>query len=114
MLMLIDIQYGYVCKCIHIIFLSEGKDFKDTVGKNASAFLNSEGGKLMFGVHDSGRVEGIDFSFKMQDTYRVGIDEVLKKFNPPVMPRNCRVEYLPVLSGEGKKIPNLKVRDGTI
>ncbi|XP_044026908.1 schlafen-like protein 1 [Siniperca chuatsi] len=61
------------------------------------AFLNSGGGSLLVGVCDNGMVCGVHFSHKMEDKTRLQVDEIAKHFNPPLLPYNYSLHFLPVV-----------------
>lgn len=64
--------------------------------KYVPAFLNSEGGTLLFGVTDDGRVAGIPLKRAQRDTVRLGIDNLAVVPDPSHL---VKLRFLPVLGG---------------
>ncbi len=59
--------------------LSKNKDIKKSALKNIVAFLNSDGGTLLIGVADSGKITGIeDDFFESKDKYLLGFNNFLR------------------------------------
>ncbi|XP_041479183.1 schlafen-like protein 1 [Lytechinus variegatus] len=69
---------------------------KQIVARYVCAFLNSSGGTLMFGVDDKGNVQGTPMSHKQEDDVRLAIDQIIKKFDPPVLPQMYNISFIPV------------------
>lgn len=69
---------------------------KQKVTRYVCAFLNSSGGALMFGVDDSGNVQGTPMSHKQEDDVRIAIDQIIKKFDPPVLPQMYSISFISV------------------
>eukprot|EP01130_Rhizamoeba_saxonica_P014912 TRINITY_DN658_c0_g1_i4.p1 TRINITY_DN658_c0_g1~~TRINITY_DN658_c0_g1_i4.p1 ORF type:complete len:196 (+),score=31.69 TRINITY_DN658_c0_g1_i4:160-747(+) len=59
--------------------------FKKDYGRTVCGFLNSgEGGKLIFGIHDDGTVQGIVLNREERDHARLLYDNQIKFMYPPV------------------------------
>lgn len=67
------------------------------IRKYGSAFLNSEGGVLMAGILDSGKVRGIRCPFDMRRRIVDSIDREFAGFLPKVPPTLYRVMFVPVV-----------------
>lgn len=72
------------------------------------AFLNSGGGTLLIGVCDNGVVCGVHFSHEKEDRARWQVDCIVKNFDPPLLPRNYSLKFLPVVE-PGEVEHHLKV-----
>ncbi|XP_058535631.1 schlafen-like protein 1 [Ochotona princeps] len=72
--------------------------FKHHVRRYTCAFLNSEGGSLLVGVEDSGRVQGIRCSHREEDRARLLVDSILQGFRPQVFPDAYTLTFIPVVS----------------
>lgn len=84
------------------------KTFCEHVCIYGCAFLNSGGGSLLVGVRDDGVVCGVQFSHKEEDETRLQVDLIVNSFDPPLLPHNYSLNFLPVVKpGEGGH--NLKV-----
>lgn len=64
--------------------------------KYISAFLNTSGGRLFFGVVDNGRVRGVQLNRESRDKLRLAIDHVVRCYTPSVGPDMYDVEFVPV------------------
>uniref|UniRef100_G1TPG7 Schlafen like 1 n=1 Tax=Oryctolagus cuniculus TaxID=9986 RepID=G1TPG7_RABIT len=82
--------------------------FKHHVRRYTCAFLNSEGGSLLVGVEDSGRVQGIRCSHRDEDRARLLVDSILQGFKPQVFPDAYTLTFIPVVSTAPSNTP-LKV-----
>lgn len=82
--------------------------FKHHVRRYTCAFLNSEGGSLLVGVEDSGRVQGIRCSHREEDRARLLVDSILQGFRPQVFPDAYTLTFIPVISTAATNTP-LKV-----
>lgn len=71
------------------------------------AFLNSGGGTLLIGVCDN-MVFGVHFSHEKEDWARRHVDCIVKNFDPPLLPRNYSLKFLPVVE-PGEVEHHLKV-----
>ncbi|XP_067450619.1 schlafen-like protein 1 [Thunnus thynnus] len=78
------------------------------VAMYGSAFLNSGGGRLVVGVNEDGVVYGLSFSHEEEHETRLQVDVTLKRLQPPVLPRNYSLHFLPVVKS-GVKASRLKV-----
>jgi len=68
------------------------KDLEDIINKYLCGFLNAKGGVLYLGVRDDGVVVGVPHSRKALDKIRVAVDHLAKKFYPPVLSSQYKVE----------------------
>lgn len=84
------------------------KNFCEHVHIYGCAFLNSGGGSLLVGVRDDGVVCGVHFSHKEEDETRLQVDWIVNNFDPPLLPRNYSLHFLPVVK-PGEEGHNLKV-----
>ncbi|XP_047645489.1 LOW QUALITY PROTEIN: schlafen-like protein 1 [Phacochoerus africanus] len=82
--------------------------FKHHLRRYVCAFLNGEGGSLLVGVEDGGRVQGVRCSPRDEDRVRLLVDSVLQGFKPQVFPDAYRLEFIPVVGTSATGAP-LKV-----
>lgn len=83
---------------------------QDIVGKYVSGFLNSaEGGALYFGVNNEGEVKGIHCPRAKEDDFRLLIDGVIKKLNPPVFTDVYAIHFMPIMMNDGQLSGTLQV-----
>jgi len=61
--------------------------WKELTAKNVSAFLNSEGGSLFFGINDDGIITGVAADRAKRDKVRLDFDNMMKAFQPVVAPQ---------------------------
>ena len=101
----------------HEVHLFEDRynEFKECKGRNfdisyacnllctyVSAFLNTEGGKIYYGISDSGIVSGVKLQRKFRDIFTQSFDNSLNKFRPPVGPDLYSVNFEPVYLNDGR------------
>ena len=53
--------------------------------KTINAFLNHQGGRMFFGITDSGYVKGVKADRAMRDRIRRGIDSIINAMRPQVL-----------------------------
>ncbi|XP_066572403.1 schlafen-like protein 1 [Amia ocellicauda] len=82
--------------------------FQHDLRKYACAFLNGEGGSLLVGVDNAGKVRGVCCNHRLQDRTRLMVDAMLKRFQPPLLPHNYNLSFLPVVQ-PGTSQPFLQV-----
>lgn len=103
-------------------FEDRNNEFKECKGKNfdistaclmissyVSAFLNTEGGTIYYGVADNGLITGIKMNRKGRDLFTQSFDNILNKFRPAIGPSLYRMNYAPVYNKQRKVIPDLYV-----
>lgn len=74
---------------------------KNTADEYVVAFLNSEGGRIYWGIRDSDRmIVGVRLSFEERDRLRRGIVEKLMNIQPPIAPSAYRVVLHEVFEDE--------------
>jgi predicted HTH transcriptional regulator len=78
------------------------KTIKNTIAEYAVAFLNSEGGRIYWGIKDDDRsVVGIRLDHSERDELRRSVADKLSTINPPIDPTHWRVEISPVFPPDG-------------
>ena len=95
-------------------------EFKEVKGKNpdgsitntadeyAVAFLNSEGGRIFWGVRDSDRsTVGVTLNERQRDGVRRKVSEKLGSIDPPISAENWHLEFHNVYDLQGETIENL-------
>jgi len=81
---------------------------KDVADQYAVAFLNSEGGRIFWGVRDNRTVAGIILNTSERDEIRRVVGEKLTSIKPSIAPTAYRIEFHPV-SDENTIVENLFV-----
>jgi predicted HTH transcriptional regulator len=82
----------------------------NTSDEYAVAFLNSEGGRIYWGIRDKDRmVVGVQFNYQEGDKVRRDVSAKLHQIEPRVDPSKYRVEIHDVHDENGTKAPNLCV-----
>lgn len=81
---------------------------KDIAEQYAVAFLNSEGGRIFWGVRDNRTVSGIVLNPSERDEIRRVVGEKLTSIKPPVAPTAYKIEFHPVRD-ENSIVENLYV-----
>jgi len=76
---------------------------RKVVSKYITAFLNSEGGTIYFGIEDDGTVSGLLMSRQIRDETRRFIDQKVREIDPPIDPSLVRVQFFPVHDKEGQR-----------
>lgn len=61
------------------------------------AFLNSQGGRIMFGVSDSGVVEGVSLKREDRDQLYKSITDVVSTISPPISQSSLIVSLRPII-----------------
>lgn len=79
------------------------------VSTYVSAFLNTEGGIIYYGISDSGYVSGVKLPRKNRDLFTQNFDNILNKFRPPVGPELYSVSFEPVYSSNGTQMQDTYV-----
>ena len=77
------------CAVIHIRPLAANGEswerMEQTVMRTINAFLNHQGGRMFFGITDSGHVKGLRADRATRDRLRRGIDSVINAMRPQVL-----------------------------
>jgi hypothetical protein len=79
------------------------------IANYVSAFLNTEGGILYYGISDSGKVSGVKLARKSRDLFMRSFDGILNKFRPPVGPELYNIYFQPVKNREQSQMLDLYV-----
>jgi predicted HTH transcriptional regulator len=76
----------------------------------AVAFLNSEGGRIYWGIRDLDRVViGVRLNYEQRDRVRRDVTSKLNQIEPRVDPSQYRIEVHEILDEFGSRIPDLCV-----
>lgn len=78
------------------------KKFPELVFRYGSAFLNVEGGTLLFGVMDEGHVCGTNLDESMEKEIRHSMDESAHLFEPPLTSDRYTLRFIPVTLPAGQ------------
>ncbi|OMJ90467.1 hypothetical protein SteCoe_7169 [Stentor coeruleus] len=81
----------------------------DIIAPYVSAFLNTEGGILFYGIKDNGVVEGISLSRKDRDQFTLALDNIFQKFNPQITHEDYQITFKQVKDKNYKDINDLYV-----
>lgn len=90
-----------------------GIGIKAIIAKTICAFLNSNGGFLLIGIKDDGKIQGLDFDYKLsegknpKDFFRLEFDQMLEHFLSFSVKNNVEGEFYEM---EGKDIFIITVR----
>ena len=83
---------------------------KNTVDEYAVAYLNSEGGNILWGIQDSERVViGVKLNHQERDDLRKVISSKLHSIQPPIDPTAYELELHPIYNSENDIIDDLFV-----
>lgn len=83
---------------------------ENTADEYAIAFLNSEGGRVYWGIRNEDRViVGVSLDYRQRDEVGKAIDNKLKNIQPPISPSSWRYEFHQVYDESGKPITDLYV-----
>jgi DNA methylase/Putative DNA-binding domain len=74
--------------------LSASGAIRNTADEYAVAFLNSEGGRILWGIRDSDRVVvGVELNAKLRDDVAKSIENKLANIQPPLSPAHWRIKF---------------------
>jgi predicted HTH transcriptional regulator len=63
-----------------------------------SAFLNSDGGSIYFGINDDSIVHGLEVDNRWLDQFQLAIDsDGRNHLNPPLIPQKYKLKIIPVV-----------------
>jgi hypothetical protein len=80
----------------------------NTADEYAVAFLNSEGGRIYWGIRDNDRIAvGVRLSYTDRDKIRRDVTAKLNQIDPHLDPSQYRIEIHGILDELGSKIPDL-------
>lgn len=82
---------------------------KDTIAEYAAAFLNSKGGRILYGINDSGVVKGVRIGSQRKDEINCMIYSKLANIQPAVSPDYYEINYHPIADKDGIIIDDLFV-----
>ncbi len=90
------------------------RSIQDVAERYAIAFLNSEGGRIFWGVRDSDRkVVGVRLDSQQRDEIARVVTGKLNGITPAISPTHCRLAFHPVRGPQGV-LPNLVVVELTV
>ncbi len=79
------------------------------------AFLNSEGGRIFWGITDVERkAVCVRLNDQEKDEIRRVVGEKLNNIQPPIAPSDCRIEVHQIIDGNVKAIQNIYVVEITV
>jgi len=82
----------------------------NTADEYAVAFLNSEGGRIYWGIRDKDRTAvGVRLSYTDRDKLRRDVTAKLNEIDPHIDPSQYRIEIHGILDELGSKIPDLSI-----
>jgi hypothetical protein len=74
---------------------------KNSADEYAVAFLNSEGGRVLWGVRNEDRLAiGVVLTYRDRDEVAKAVDNKLCQIQPPLPPSSWRVDFFPVYDGD--------------
>ncbi len=94
---------------------SKWRPRRSVISPHICGMLNSGGGGGTFylGVTDCGIVEGFQMSKCQQDHFLLSLSDLMSSYSPPVPADRYRVEFVPVVDGDGWQ-PPAETLDGQI
>jgi len=82
------------------------------VARSLCAFLNSDKcGAVYLGIRKDGVVAGLKIDRKQRDILRLGVDECMDRFKPPVKHHCYQVDFVPVMKGSDSPSSRKQVED---
>lgn len=81
----------------------------DLVAPYVSAFLNTEGGTLFYGISDNGRVSGVLLTRKLRDLFVLTMDCNINRFTPHLSSDEYSIRFVNVLNPQKVRINDLYV-----
>ena len=81
---------------------------REVIIKQICGFINSEGGRIYFGINDFGKVTGISLQSKEKDLFKNELVNLSNKFYPSCRTDKFNVSYIPIQNA-GKWVKNLYV-----
>ncbi|XP_046858415.1 schlafen-like protein 1 [Xenia sp. Carnegie-2017] len=70
------------------------KKFTEAINTYCNALINSDGGIIVFGVDDSGYVNGFELSRKYEDMYKLRFDAAIRQMRPTIHPHQYRLNVM--------------------
>ena len=81
----------------------------ELIAPYVSAFLNTEGGTIYYGVRDDGVVTGVVLNRKLRDNLVLALDAAINKFTPHVNSDNYNIHFADVCNSHMQKMPEMYV-----
>ncbi|MFQ5640214.1 MAG: RNA-binding domain-containing protein [bacterium] len=82
------------------------------IAEYLNAFLNTNGGTILFGIENNGRVLGIQLDRDQRDALRREISKVVNKFQPSVEPELYKIEFVPIENKDSSWVVEIQVSKG--
>ena len=87
------------------------------IGQNVVSLLNGDGGIIAFGLRQNGVIYGEKISRSEEDKLQCLVDSAVKRIQPCVRVKQCRIHYIPVHDPIGnenqdRKVLEIKVESG--
>lgn len=79
------------------------------VGPYATAFLNSEGGRILFGITDEGKVRGFEANRNLIDDIKLSIYDSLRNIQPTLSADHYQIIFHPVYNKDSEEIKDLYI-----
>lgn len=91
-----------------------GKNFNpnlavEVIAPYVSAFLNTQGGTLFYGIRDDGLVTGVSLNRKTRDQFNTTIDTALNNFTPHLSLEEYQIKFVSIHGRDGQRINDLYV-----
>lgn len=131
-----NLAYGLISSEVEFLFIANEPvpieetrhyEFKEIKGGNpvdsiknvsdeyAVSFLNSEGGRIFWGIRDNDRVAvGVKLDSKLRDEVAKAIENKLAHIQPPLSPSYWRIRFHPVHLRSGTPVVDLMVVELTV
>jgi predicted HTH transcriptional regulator len=79
----------------------------DITAKYVSAYLNTDGGVLYYGITDAGIISGVEMNRKARDIFVRNVDAVLNRFAPHLGADLVTIKFVDVQRDAKAKLPDL-------
>lgn len=87
-----------------------GSRTKRSISRSINAFLNSElGGTVYLGVSDAGVINGLKLSLFQKDHLRVNLDNLMRRYKPPVSPERYQIHFVPVVPSDASEADAIRI-----
>ncbi|XP_078381950.1 uncharacterized protein LOC144664652 isoform X2 [Oculina patagonica] len=81
------------------------------IARSLCAYLNSgKCGTVYLGIRRDGVVAGLRIDRHQRDQLRLGVDDVMDRFNPPVKHHSYEVDFVPVVRRQGSDSPSSRIQ----
>ncbi|MDM5455236.1 AlbA family DNA-binding domain-containing protein [Peribacillus simplex] len=87
---------------------------KNNVAEYATAFLNNQGGRILYGITDDRKVKGFTANASLIDEIKQAIYNSLRQIQPPLSGNHYQIEFHSVYDSNSQVIEDLYVLEVVI